>query len=125
MKLAASLIGTSITLLNTPSVLAQLPIDPETQCACPYDDFDERDCFVYGNYPGQGLAAYPVAIDACINDIDAGNDYLDALTFWRLCPNANSTGFNLEEFVNLLRFQTESDAAQFGRFYHLPFGTFY
>ena len=95
--------------------LAQLPIDPATQCACPYEGFDERDCFVYGN-PGKGLAAYPVVVDACINDIGAGNDYLDALTFWRLCPFPNHTDYNLEEFVNLLRLETESEAAQFGRY---------
>ena len=93
---------------------AQVAVDPATQCACPYDRFDERDCFVYGNSGGGGLVAYPVAVDACINDIGAGNDYLDALTFWRLCPFANYTDYNLEEFVNYLRQNTESEAAQFG-----------
>ena len=79
-------------LPTTVVVHAQLPVS-DSQCACPYAEANERDCFLYGFYPTidgtETLVAYPKASDECLKRIPAINRYLHPEVFWNACPFSN------------------------------------
>ena len=75
---------------------------------------------MYGPDPagGSDLVAYPKASELCLQSIGAQNDYLSELEFSIMCPFANHTDFNLEQFLVLMRQDTDTEAAQYGTFPH-------
>jgi hypothetical protein len=100
----------------TTSLLALSSLGPtlvaaqdETKCPCLYQGPRETDCYIYS---ADLVTAYPKADDICLEELNLLDRFLPADDFWRLCPNPNETDYNIDAFINLVRFQPDNPVSQ-------------